>query len=67
MAIAALLIQIAGALTADGGLDRGIDVAGREAVARGACAVDVDLERRLTERVEYGQVGDAGHRGEHSR
>ena len=42
--VAAVLVEIARRLAADRRLHRRVDVAGRQAVARGARAVDVDLE-----------------------
>ena len=42
VAVAAFLVEVARRLAADGRLDGGVDVAGRQAVARGALAVDVD-------------------------
>ena len=65
MPVAAGLIEVTGAVAADRDLDRGVDVAGRQAVTRGARAIDVDLDRRLAERGEHREVGDALHGGEH--
>ena len=62
VAVAAVFVEIAGGLAADGRLDGRVDVARREPVARGPGAVDVDPDRRLAERVEHGEVGDARHR-----
>src|SRR5262249_7032857 len=66
MAVAARLVEIAGALPADCRLDRGIDVAGREADAGGPRSVDGDLYRRLAEPGEGRKIGDAGHGGQHA-
>src|SRR4029079_18002656 len=46
-------------LAADRGLDHGIDVADREAVARGLGAIDLDDQIGLAEQVEAGGIGDA--------
>src|SRR6185295_3703600 len=63
--IAAGLIEIAGAVAADRNLDGGVDIAWRQAVARSARAVDVDLDGRLAERGEYREVSHALHGAEH--
>ena len=60
-------VQVAGALAADGRLHHGVDVARRQAVARRAHAIDVDADGRLAERTQHGQIGDAGHLGQHRR
>src|SRR5262249_39057185 len=65
VAIAARLVNVAGRFAADGGADCGVDVAGRESVARRAGAVDVDLDCGLTERGEHSEIGDAGYRRQH--
>ncbi len=49
MPIAAAFVQIPGALPADGRLHHGIDIAGREAIARGAHAIHVDANGRLAQ------------------
>ena len=59
------LVQIARALAADRGLHDGIDVPGRQAIARGADAVDVDADGRLAEGPQHRQIGDARHLGQH--
>ena len=65
VSVRAGLIEIAGAIAADGDTDGGIDVAGRQAITRGACAIDIDLDGRLAERGEHRQIDDARHGGEH--
>ena len=50
VAVAAVLVKIARGLAADRRLHRGVDVARRQAVARGARAIDVDPDGRLAER-----------------
>src|ERR1019366_10201484 len=50
--IAAAFVQIAGTLAADGGLNHGVDVAGRQTIARRAHPIDVDTNRRLPQRTE---------------
>ena len=50
VAVAAFLVEIAGGLAADRRLRHGVDVARRQAVARGAAPVDADLDGRLAER-----------------
>jgi hypothetical protein len=62
IAVAAVLVEVARRLAADRRLDGGVDVARREAIARGAGAVDVDAHRRLAQRIEHGEVGDPRHR-----
>src|SRR5205807_80200 len=52
-------------IAADRDANGGVDVARRKPVARGTGAVDVDLDRRLAERGEDGEVGDARHRRQH--
>ena len=59
--VAAVLVEIARRLAADCGLDRGVDVARRQAVAGGALAVDVDADGRLAEQRRHRKVVDAGH------
>src|SRR5262249_52818612 len=64
--IASLLIEIARGLPADGGLDRGVDVTGRQPITRGGLPVDIDAQRRLAERGEDRKIGHAAyfaHRG----
>ncbi len=61
VAVAAGLIEVARRLAADGRLHGVVHIARGQAVAGGAVAVDGDLHRGLAERVEDGQVGDAGH------
>ena len=63
--IAGAFVQIAGALAADGGLDHGIDVPGRQSIARGPHPIDIDADGRLSERTKHGEIGDARHFGEH--
>ncbi len=65
MAVAAGLIEIAGAVASDRSFDRGIDIARRKAVAGGASAVDIDLDRGLAERGENREIGDPLHRRQH--
>src|SRR5262249_21412643 len=65
MPVAARLVEIARRLAADCRLDGGIDVAGREAVAGGALAVDVDADGGLAEQRRHLDVGDAAHLLEH--
>ena len=65
MPVAAGLEQIAGRLSADCHADGRVDVARRQAVARGAGTIDVDLDRRLAERGEHRKIGDAAHGREH--
>ena len=61
MPVAAGLIEIAGAVAADRDLDGGVDIAGRQAVARRTRAIDIDLDGRLAERGEHRKIGDALH------
>ncbi len=61
VAVAALLIEVAGRLAADGCGHHGVDVAGLQAVAGGAHAVDVDAHGGLAQRAQHLQVGDAGY------
>src|SRR5262249_15659197 len=63
--ITARLVNVASRLAADRGPYRRVDVAGREAVARRAGTVDLDLDRRLAERGEDGDIGDAWYRRQH--
>ena len=65
MPVATRLVQIAGAVAADRDADGRIDIARRQAVTRRACAIDVDLDGRLSERGKHRQVGDALHRRKH--
>ena len=65
MAIASGLIEVARRIAADRHANGGVDVARREAVARGTGAVDVDLDRRLAERGENCEVGDARNGRQH--
>src|SRR6202035_5319642 len=65
MAVAARLIEVAGAVAPDRGLDRGVDIARRKPVAGGARAVDIDLDGRLAERGENRKIGDPLHRRQH--
>ena len=65
MAVGARLIDVAGAVATDRHANGGVDVARRQPVARGAGAVDVDLNGRLAERGEHRQIGDAAHRAQH--
>ena len=65
MPVAAGFVEVAGGIAADRHLDGGVDVAGREAVARRLGAIDVDLDGRLAERGEHRQIGDALHGGQH--
>ncbi len=48
-------------LPADRGCDRAVYVAGREAIACRAGAVDVDANGWLPERGEHRNIGNAGH------
>ncbi len=61
MPVASVLVEVARRLPADRGLNRRIDVAGREPIARGCLAVDIDAQRRLAERGEYRKVGHAAY------
>src|SRR5260370_35856454 len=63
MAVAAMLVEIARGLPADCRLDRNVDVPGRKPVPGSGGAIDVDLQRRLAERSEYREIGEAGDRG----
>ena len=65
MPVAAALVQVAGALAADRRLNHGIDVAGREAIARRAHAIHVDADRRLAQRTQHREIRDARHLGQH--
>src|SRR5262249_236311 len=47
MPVAAGLVEVTSGIAADRDLDGGVDVAGRQPIARGAGAVDVDLDGRL--------------------
>src|SRR5262249_15586034 len=57
--VTSFLVEVARRLAADGGLNRRIDVAGRQPIARGCLPIDIDAQRRLPQRREYGKVGDA--------
>src|SRR5262249_36030215 len=64
--IASLLIEIARGLPADGGLNRRIDVTGRQPITCGGLAVDIDTQGRLAERGEDCEIGYTAylaHRG----
>ena len=61
MPVAAGLVEVAGAVAADRDLDGGVDIAGRQPVARRPGAIDVDLDGRLAERGEHREIGDALH------
>jgi hypothetical protein len=50
MPVAPFLVEIARRLPAHRGLHRRIDVAGREPIARGCLAINIDPQRRLAER-----------------
>ena len=64
VSITAGFIDVAGGIAADRYLDGRIDVAGGKAIARGAGAIDVNLYRRLSERGENREIGNARHGGE---
>src|SRR5262245_33424867 len=66
MPVAAGLVEIARDLAADRGLDGGVDVAGREVVARRTFAIDIDADGRLTQERRQRDVGDAGNRFQHA-
>src|SRR5262249_16344520 len=53
MPVAAGLVEVAGGIAADCDLDGSVDIAGRKPIARGAGAVDVNLDGRLAERGEH--------------
>src|SRR5262249_1740663 len=57
--VASFLVEVACRPAADGGLNRRIDVAGRQPIARGCLPIDIDAKRRLPQRREYRKVGDA--------
>ncbi|OIQ81495.1 hypothetical protein GALL_367400 [mine drainage metagenome] len=59
MAVTAILVEFAGRLPAYRGLHGRVDVPGGESVARRTGTVDIDAHRRLAQRVENRQVGDA--------
>src|SRR5262249_34781606 len=64
--IASLLIEVTRGLSADGGLNRRIDVTGRQPITRGCLAVDIDAQRRLAqggEDCEIGYTAYFDHRG----
>src|SRR6266446_2280285 len=66
MPITSLLIEVARGLPADGGLDRRIDVTGRQPITCGCLPVDIDAQRRLAERGEDRKIGHTAyfaHRG----
>ena len=67
MPVAGALVEIARALAADRRLHDGIDVAGRQSIARGPDPIDVDADRGLPERTQHGQIRDARNLGEHLR
>src|SRR5271165_1231734 len=64
MPVAAALVEVAGTLAADRGLNDRVDVARSEAVAGGALAIDVDAYRRLSERTQDREIHDARNLGE---
>jgi len=64
--VASLLVKIARGLAADGGLNRRIDVTGRQPITCGCLPVDIDAQRRLTQGGEDREIGHAAylaHRG----
>ena len=58
-------VQIAGALAADRRLHHGVDVAGRQPIARRAHAIHVDADGRLAEGAQHREIRDARHLGQH--
>ena len=62
IAIAACLVKAAGCLTSDRRLNRGVDVTRQQAITRSPNSVDVDADRRLTQRGQHREIGDAWHR-----
>src|SRR5450830_1510781 len=65
MLIAARFEKIARRIAANGDANGRVNVARSEAISRGARSIDVNLQRRLTERRKYREVGDSPHGGEH--
>src|SRR5262249_8320963 len=64
--ITSLLIEVARGLSADGGLNRCVDVAGRQPLTPGCLPVDIDAERWLAQGREDREIGHAAyfaHRG----
>src|SRR5262249_47017705 len=64
--IPSLSIGVAWGLAADGGLNRRIDVTGRQPITRGCLPVDIDAQRRLAQGGEDCEIGHAAylaHRG----
>src|SRR5262249_7427163 len=64
--ITSLLVEVARGLAADGGLNRRIDVTGRQPITRGCLSVDIDAQRRLAERGEDRKISHTAyfaHRG----
>src|SRR5689334_1278887 len=65
MPVAAVLVQIAGRLTADSRLYGCIDVPRREPEACRPGTIDIDADGRLSQRIEDRQVGDTRQRLQH--
>jgi hypothetical protein len=63
IAVAPGFVKISRGLAADGGLDGGVDVAGRQAITRRAGTVDVDGHGRLPQDIEHREIGDPSHLG----
>ncbi len=67
--VTAFFVERAGLLTADGGVHRRVNVVRLQAESRGRRPVNLDAHRRLAERAQHLQVGDArnlGHRRLHA-
>src|SRR5258708_6352483 len=60
--VAAVLIEVTSRLAADRCLYRRVDVAWCQAVAGGHFAIDVNINRGLTKRIEDGKIVHARHR-----
>src|ERR1700722_17684981 len=62
IAVASFLIQITRCLPSYRGRNRRVDIAGSQPVASRPGSVDLNLDRRLTKRVEHGEIGDPRYR-----
>src|SRR6476659_3155181 len=64
MPVAARFIEITGAVATDRYLYGGVDVSGRQSVAGGLGAIDIDLDRGLAKRREHRQISNSLYRGQ---
>jgi len=59
--VASFLVEVACGLAADGGLNRRIDVTGRQPITGGCLPIDIDAQRRLAERCEDRKIGHTAY------